>query len=105
MIYYLSDAQKGSGTEDPKRASKKERRKAKKEREREQPEARETSKQTGKNAIFTSICLLIVRPLDSKARASTVEADPLERLPSIDESTVGSLSEQVRGADEKVPSD
>lgn len=32
---------------------------------------------------------------ESKDKAPTVEADPLEDLPHIDESTVGSLSEQV----------
>lgn len=51
VIYYLSDSRKGArdeGTDEKKRASKKERRKAKKERERGQPEVRETPKQTGK---------------------------------------------------------
>lgn len=79
VIYYLSDPGKDSGAGDKKRASKKERRKAKKERERDQPEAREAPKQT-----------------ESKDKVATIESDPLEDLPNIDESTVGSLSDEER---------
>lgn len=51
VVYYLSDSRKASqdqGTDEKKKASKKERRKAKKDRERGQPETRETPKQEGK---------------------------------------------------------
>ncbi|MCJ1427398.1 TOM (translocase of outer membrane) complex component [Sticta canariensis] len=87
VVYYLSDSRKAGtndATEEKKRASKKERRKAKKEKEREQetPAAGST----------------VEPPVEqgNRAKAPTVEPDPSENLPQIDESTVESLSEQER---------
>ncbi|KAL9137494.1 MAG: hypothetical protein Q9175_001294 [Cornicularia normoerica] len=86
VAYYLSDSRKGSkdaAREDKKRLSKKERRKAKQEKEKEKsaPEveaAQEKSKE------------------QSQAKPPTVESDPLDGIPQIDESNVDTLSEQER---------
>ena len=51
VVYYLSDSNKGTqvdGTEEKKRATKKERRKAKKDKDKAQTEAKEAPKQPGK---------------------------------------------------------
>ncbi|KAK0517082.1 hypothetical protein JMJ35_000237 [Cladonia borealis] len=86
VAYYISESRKGSqdaGAEEKKRLSKKERRKAKQEKEKEksQPEARVADEKSEEQ---------------TQARAATVESDPLDGLPEIDDSTVESLSEQER---------
>ncbi|KAL2045199.1 hypothetical protein N7G274_002281 [Stereocaulon virgatum] len=85
VAYYISDSRRGSNVaaEEKKRLSKKERRKAKQEKEKEktQPEAREAP-QEPKEPI--------------QAKAPTIESDPLEGIPQIDESIVETLSDQER---------
>lgn len=100
MVYYLSDSRKGGkdeAAEEKKRASKKERRKAKKEKEKEsrQPEAREAPNEQGKHDSGRREFSLTVHSLGTAERTPTVESDPSEDLPQVDESTVDSLSEQV----------
>ena len=102
VVYYLSDSRKGGkdeAAEEKKRASKKERRKAKKEKEKEkesrQPEAREAAKEQGKHDSGRREFSLTAHLLGTAERTPTVESDPSEDLPQVDESTVDSLSEQV----------
>ncbi|KAM0798939.1 hypothetical protein BDR22DRAFT_857202 [Usnea florida] len=86
VAYYLSDSRKGpkdAVVEDKKRLSKRERRKAKQENEKEKsaPEveaAQEKSKE------------------QTQAKPPTVESDPLEDIPLIDENNVETFSEQER---------
>ncbi|KAL8780414.1 MAG: hypothetical protein Q9194_000913 [Teloschistes cf. exilis] len=83
VVYYRSGSQTSnseSNSEEKKRISKKERRKAKKEKEKEQtqPELKTTPDE------------------QPKPRVSTVESDPLENLPQINESTVDTFSDQDR---------
>ena len=81
VAYYLSRSRKAdAAAQDKKRLSKKERRKAKQEREK-------TTSQVNERSV----------PEDSKPapRATTVESDPLEGLPQIDQSIVESLSDEV----------
>ncbi len=76
VSYYLSDSgSKGSGTE-KKKPGKKSKRKAKEEKDKNQPDIRPGG------------------PSDPPAR--TVEADPLEGVPEINESNVESFSDQER---------
>ncbi|KAL9603979.1 MAG: hypothetical protein Q9179_002007 [Wetmoreana sp. 5 TL-2023] len=83
VVYYRSDSRKSrqeSSSDEKKRASKKERRKAKKDKEKEQAEPQP-------------------RPVpeeEPKPKTPTVEPDPLDGLPQINESTVESLSDQER---------
>lgn len=100
VVYYLSDSRKGEkdeAAEEKKRATKKERRKAKKEKEKEsrQPEAREAPKEQGEHDSGSREFSLTVKSLGTAERTPTVESDPSEDLPQVDESTVDSLSEQV----------
>lgn len=75
VAYYLSDpAPKTSGTE--KKSSKKSKKKAKEEKDKAQTESRQGD--------------------PSKPPAPTVEVDPLEGVPEIDESNVENLSDQER---------
>ncbi|CAD6567155.1 MAG: TOM (translocase of outer membrane) complex component [Alectoria sarmentosa] len=84
VAYYLSDSRKWSkdAAEEKKRLSKKERRKAKQEKEKEKsaPEAEATQEKSK----------------DSQAKPPTVDSDPLEGIPQIDENNIDSLSEQER---------
>ena len=103
VAYYISESRKGpqdAGAEEKKRLSKKERRKAKQEKEKEksQPEARvadEKSEEQSKHLFKASSLTQSTYTSLAQARAATVESDPLDGLPEIDESTVESLSEQV----------
>ena len=101
VIYYLSDSRKdikSEGTEEKKRASKKERRKAKKEKDRAQAESREVTEKPGKKSSWSQSTRAHTVRTATSERAPTVESDPLEELPRIDESTVDSLSDQVSGS-------
>ncbi len=103
VAYYLSDSRKESkeaAAEDKKRLSKKERRKAKQEKEKDKstPEAgaaREKPKEQRKLVINGNCALQNFNTLQAQAKPSTVETDPLEDVPRIDENNVDSLSEQV----------
>ena len=76
VAYYLSDSGSKDSESEKKKPSKKSKRKAKEDREKQQS----ASRQEGQ----------------SRPPAPTVEADPLEGVPEIDESTVESLSDQER---------
>lgn len=78
-IYYFSHPRKSPG-EDKKRPSKKERRKAKQEREKTQARTEATS------------------PTSAPAQAATVDPDPLEGVPEINESNLATLSDEVGAA-------
>ena len=102
VAYYLTDSRRASATsaaDGKRKTSKKERRKAKKEKEKEEPEkdttAREQPTESGM-AIQTAAEDTANRMgSEAKEKQPTVESEPLEALPQVDESTVGSLSEQV----------
>lgn len=86
VAYYLSDSRKGpkdAVVEDKKRLSKRERRKAKQENEKEKsaPEV-EAAPEKSKE--------------QTQAKSPTVESDPLEGIPLIDENNVETFSEQER---------
>ena len=77
-VYYLSDSRGTTGSaSERKRPSKKERRKAKQEREKGQGQTESRSSD------------------QESSRAATVESDPLEGIPQIDESSVENLSDDV----------
>ena len=77
VIYYLSDT--GSADSEKKRPSKKERRKAKQEREKDQTQPTQSPSS-----------------VKETSRSATVESDPLEGIPPIDESSVERFSSEVR---------
>lgn len=82
VAYYLSESKRSprdAAAEEKKRLSKKERRKAKQEKGRQADESKSLDPDQSKQ----------------ESKAPTVEADPLEGLPQIDESTVDTLSEEV----------
>ena len=80
-VYYYANSSKSSSSESPadekKRASKKERRKAKKEKEKGEAASSEGSSDT------------------AAARVATVEPEPSEGLPTINEETVDTFSKEV----------
>ncbi|SLM33579.1 mitochondrial import receptor subunit tom-70 [Lasallia pustulata] len=82
VVYYVSDSRKnpqgGAEAEEKKRASKKERRKAKKA-ETEKPTVSKSSEEP-----------------ESKKNTATVQSDPSDDLPQVDEAIVEALSEQER---------
>ena len=82
VAYYLSGSRRSDiVAQDKKRLSKKERRKAKQEKE------RGTDQASGRSAPEVS---------QPTARAATVESDPLDGIPQIDESNIESLSDEVK---------
>ncbi|KAA6414076.1 MAG: mitochondrial precursor s import receptor [Lasallia pustulata] len=81
VVYYVSDSRKnpqGGAAAEEKRASKKERRKAKKA-ETEKPTVSKSSEEP-----------------ESKKNTATVQSDPSDDLPQVDEAIVEALSEQER---------
>ncbi|MCJ1391266.1 Mitochondrial import receptor subunit TOM70 [Xylographa bjoerkii] len=82
VVYYLNNSRGEAKAEEKRRASKKERRKAKKEKEKEEIE---------KDAAPTK-----VEETEPIKKQPTVEAEPAEELPKVDESTVDLLSDQER---------
>ncbi|KAL9638935.1 MAG: hypothetical protein Q9164_001244 [Protoblastenia rupestris] len=81
VAYYLSGSRRSDAVaQDTKRLSKKERRKAKQEKE------RGTDQASGRSAPEVS---------QPTARAATVESDPLDGIPQIDESSIESLSDEA----------
>ena len=106
VAYYLSDSRKNSNgavTEDKKRLSKKERRKAKQEKDKEKDKDKEKSAPEAE-AAREEHCKLKYDDsasegtdfLQAQAKPATVESDPLEDIPYVDESNVDTLSEQVK---------
>ncbi|MCJ1343857.1 TOM (translocase of outer membrane) complex component [Peltigera leucophlebia] len=83
VIYYLSESRKAD-VEEKKRTSKREKRRNKKDKgsEQDQPASRTVDEQPVEQ--------------DTKNKAASVESDPLEDLPLIDELTVETFSEQQR---------
>lgn len=97
VAYYLSDSRKNAVAAEKKRLSKKERRKAKhdKDEKRSQPEAKTVSGQPTDSMTLACLLGFYAHKFAAQSKAPTVESDPLEGLPQIDESTVETISEQV----------
>jgi import receptor subunit TOM70 len=101
VVYYLSDSRRGlrpaesSAAEEKKKQSKKDRRKAKKQAEEAKKEVTPKSDtEPGTLAYLCSDKLLTRLAEEVVKKAPTVETE--DELPQVDESTVESLSEQVR---------
>ena len=96
VAYYLSGPRSDSAAAaEKKRLSKKERRKAKQDKEKEKGE---TVPDQPQDCTYMQRNLPVreTEVLLAQSRAPTVKADPLEGIPQIDESTVETLSEEVR---------
>ncbi|MCJ1475172.1 TOM (translocase of outer membrane) complex component [Lambiella insularis] len=83
VVYYLNYSQADATAHEKRKTSKKERRKAKKDKEKEETEIAAAPQDTD-------------QPAESKRKQPTVEAEPAEELPYVDESTIETLSEQER---------
>ena len=96
IVYYLSDSTPKSTSSEKKKSGKKSKKKAAQDKEKASPgegAARQTEPCMLRSAASPAICTHLSTAQTTPA--ASVEADPLEGIPDVDESTVESLSDEV----------